>query len=196
MPVYTKDYAEWVHYWLYRERVGELEFIDRFAQKTGGPVLELASGAARVTKELARRGHTVVGLEMSVAMLDKAREVLGKMPEKVRSRVHLVRGDMTKFSFARPFPLIVIPFYSFWHNLDETGADACVRCITANLMPGGTFLVEGEQAPEKQSIGAEHRAAFWRTVAPKYGFSFRYEEYRAESTVSQSEDSFLVGQLL
>ncbi|HXV26462.1 MAG TPA: class I SAM-dependent methyltransferase [Candidatus Paceibacterota bacterium] len=198
MPVYDKERAEALNYWLRTERPGELEFIDRYARFYGGPVLELASGAARVTKELARRGHTVVGLELSDAMLSKAREVVSKLQSAVRSRIRLVKGDMRTFAFARPFPLICIPFYSFWYNLDEIGADACVRSMTENLLPGGVFLVEGERGPgERDGTAAcirdrEHHA-FWTSASERYGFRFRYETYNVDTGPGNGYGRFLVG---
>ncbi len=186
MGPYTLERAERNRYWLDRDRPGELEFIDSYANKTGGPILELASGAARVTKELARRGHTVYGVEMSRPMLDKAREVVGKMDQAIRDRIRLVQGDMTRFAFGRKFPLIVIPFYSFWHNFNEAGAQLCIQCMVSHLAPGGLFLVEGE----RRDRGFNE---FWRSAGERFRFRFRYEQYAMENDVYEGPGSFLVG---
>ena len=192
MPVYTKEHAEAVRYYLEHERLGELEFIDGYARKTGGPVLELASGAARVSSQLARRGHVVYGVEMSRPMLDKAREVLGDEAPEVRGRVHLVQGDMTRFAFGRQFPLIIIPFNSFWYNLYENRAQECVRCIVSHLAPGGFFLVEGEGKGDYFAFHSE-TAVFWGPIAKRLGFRYRFERYRQEHFYKNPSHSFLVG---
>lgn len=190
MPVYTWEYAQAVGFWLTRNRPGEVDFIDGYAKRLGGPILELTSGAARVTRELARRGHIVYGVEMSRPMLAKAQEVVARLPGDVRGRIRLVQGDMRNFAFLRTFPLICIPFYSFWHNLsEEEEAEACVRCMLEHLAPGGCFLVEGERDDEKYL--ATH--GFWQQTAQRLGFRYRSEPYRQLPTDERTYSSFLVG---
>lgn len=52
----------------YADIEDDLEMYLGFAERTGGPILELGAGTARVAVALAEAGHTVVGLEPSAAM--------------------------------------------------------------------------------------------------------------------------------
>ena len=57
---------------------GEADLVDELLRRTGGArVLDAGCGTGRVAIELARRGHSVVGIDADAGMLDAAR---GKDP--------------------------------------------------------------------------------------------------------------------
>jgi ubiquinone/menaquinone biosynthesis C-methylase UbiE len=62
---------------------GEIEFYQELAtesESNGGAVLELACGTGRVAIRLAQGGARVVGIDLSAAMLDLAREKSNGIP--------------------------------------------------------------------------------------------------------------------
>jgi SAM-dependent methyltransferase len=188
MPVYDEVLTRHDNGHLDRERSGELEYIRGHARVLGGPILELACGAARVTRMLARDGFEVYGLDASVPMLALGRETTRNMDQRVRGRMHFVRADMRQFAFSRRFPLIVLPFHSFWFNLDEAGGERCLACILAVLQPNGRFLID---------VFDDH-LDFWRAMATKLGFRFRFEDYFIEHEpdgTPYAEGQMLVGWL-
>lgn len=154
-------------------RDGEFVFWIEQARKSKGPVLDLASGAARVSMVLAKAGVKVVGLEASWFMLDIAKKAIASMPVEQQSNILLVQGDMFNFHFARLFPLIIVPFYSFWISCmeyrKESGgssydcAEQCLKCILSNLVAGGSFIIDRAWAEEK---------IWWIGIAAKLGFGF------------------------
>ena len=85
-------------------RAGPCEaFYRDLARQTGGPILELACGTGRLTIPPARDGHEVVGLDLSLAMLNAAKAKAAKV------KISFVQGDMRNFDLQRRFPLIVPP---------------------------------------------------------------------------------------
>ena len=56
-------------------------------------VLDVGGGAGHQSFPLASAGYDVTVLDPSPAMLDKARQRLGRLPDEVRRRVRLVRAD-------------------------------------------------------------------------------------------------------
>ena len=58
-------------------------------------VLDIGCGQGTQVLVLARRGHSVTGLDTSEQLLDDFRAALAAEPENVRERVRLVRGDAT-----------------------------------------------------------------------------------------------------
>jgi S-adenosylmethionine-dependent methyltransferase len=61
-------------------------------------VLDIGCGQGTQALSLARRGHSVTGLDSSEQLLDDFRGVLAAEPEDVRGRVQLVQGDATALS--------------------------------------------------------------------------------------------------
>ncbi|HWC75748.1 MAG TPA: methyltransferase domain-containing protein, partial [Gemmatimonadales bacterium] len=81
------------------------------AWTAGERILDLACGPGRHAAELERLGGRVVGLDLSRAMLRRARE---------RSRAAFVRGDMRALPFrSGSFALAVNLFTSFGYFLSD-----------------------------------------------------------------------------
>jgi SAM-dependent methyltransferase len=83
----------------------DLPFWLNWAQRRGGPILELGCGTGRVLLPLAAAGHVVIGLEKDADMLDFLRQ---RVPGALRGRVALLRGDFRSLCLANRFPLIVL----------------------------------------------------------------------------------------
>src|SRR5262252_4166914 len=98
----------------YRARQ-DIDFFVEAARKSGGPVLEVASGTGRVLIPTARAGIDIVGLDMSWGMLEICRKRLREESEAVRSRVRLLESDMRNFDAGQKFKLATVPFRPFQH---------------------------------------------------------------------------------
>jgi SAM-dependent methyltransferase len=107
-------------------------------------VLELGSGTGRLTLPLARAGHTVIGLDLSPAMLARARAKLAAELDEVRRRVTLLEGDVRDAGFAPPSvpDLVIAPFRVLQHFPsieDQLRAFALARRV---VRPGGRFVLD------------------------------------------------------
>lgn len=109
-------------------------------------VLELGCGTGRILLPLARRGHTVTGLEQSDTMLTRCRAKLAAEPPAVRSRVALFQGDVRDFTVAPPsaggFALVIAPFRVFQHLTSTADQLACLGAIRRHLAPGGRLVFD------------------------------------------------------
>ena len=56
---------------------GDLDLYLALAGRTGGPILELATGTGRLAVPLAAHGHLVTGVDIDPAMLARARARVG-----------------------------------------------------------------------------------------------------------------------
>ncbi len=108
---------------------------------SGGPVLELACGGGTLLDPIARAGFTVTGLDLSEAMLDRARQRLDPLPREVSTRVSLVRADMADFHVCGTFRTILLADNSFRELPTREGLRACLRCVRGHLDLGGLFLL-------------------------------------------------------
>ena len=119
-----------------------VEEADRLGD--GSVVLELGSGTGRLTLPLARAGHPVIGLDLSPAMLARARAKLGAEPEDVRRRVTLIEADVRSAEFTPPATpdLVIAPFRVLQHLTsieDQLRLFALARRV---VRPGGRFVLD------------------------------------------------------
>ena len=88
----------------------DLPFWRNLASHAGGRVLELGCGTGRLTLPLGRAGVSVVGIDRSARMLERARKRVTR--GRLQSLVHLIRGDIRALPFRKraPFALVMAPY--------------------------------------------------------------------------------------
>jgi SAM-dependent methyltransferase len=124
----------------YEDFTEDLEMYLGFAERTGGPILEIGSGTGRVALALAEEGHTVVGLELSEAMRTVAQRKADRA--QLTDRVEFSAGDMRRFKIDRHFGLIIAPLNTFLHNLTLDDQLATLACCKKHLRPGGLLVLD------------------------------------------------------
>ena len=121
---------------------GDIQFYCDCARRFGGDVLELGVGTARVAWLWPRRGYNVTGLDLSPAMLERARQKANGAPSSVAERLTFVQGDMSAFDLGRTFPLILVPFRAFQHLLEPAAQRRALSCMHRHLAPGGHLVID------------------------------------------------------
>ncbi|HET7038846.1 MAG TPA: methyltransferase domain-containing protein [Gemmatimonadales bacterium] len=140
--------TEWFEQWFgeeylrfYRHRddtdaEAVVALLDRTVPLAGHRVLDLACGPGRHAARLVDRGARVVGLDLSLPLLSRARSRLG-------GAAALVRGDMRYLPFApATFDLIVNLFTSFGYFADDAQHVAVLREARTALAAGGRFVLD------------------------------------------------------
>jgi ubiquinone/menaquinone biosynthesis C-methylase UbiE len=136
------DYAAYYD-WENAQTVGrrDIPFWQRMASGAKGPVLELGCGTGRVALPLARKGATIVGIDRSESMLDRARTRVRRA--RLRQRVQLVRGDIRHLPFPdRSFPLVIAPYGILQSLLVERDLARTLEAVSRVLKRHGTFGLE------------------------------------------------------
>lgn len=108
--------------------------VERAAPPSGGRVLDVACGAGRHARAFRQRGFATMGLDLSRALLARARLVAG---------VPLVRGDMRALPI-RPasIDLTVNLFTSFGYFEDDADHERALHEMVATVKPGGWFVLD------------------------------------------------------
>lgn len=103
----------------------------------GGPVLELGVGTGRLAVPIAELGIEVVGVDASVAMLDRlAQKATG-------ASVEGVLGDMVDPPVGdRRFAVVLVAYNTLFNLVDPADQQRCLRNAARCLLPGGSVVVE------------------------------------------------------
>jgi SAM-dependent methyltransferase len=154
----------------YERRVREdLPYYLHCVREGGGPVLELGAGTGRVSAYLARAGFDVVGVDLSAAMLARARERRARMGA-IGSRLRFVQGDMSRLTVRGRFGTVLVPFRSFNHLYTVERQLAALRGIRQRLAPGGIAVIDlwNPDLPDLRDTAGRIRLSYERKD-PKTG---------------------------
>ena len=129
--------------WENAQTVGrrDIAFWKRMASAARGPVLELGCGTGRVALPVARDGATVVGIDRSQPMLDRARKRVRRAG--LQDQVQLIRGDIRHLPFPdKSFPLVMAPYGILQSLLVERDLTKTLAAVSRVLTKKGTFGLE------------------------------------------------------
>lgn len=142
--------------------------VERVAPLDGRAVLDLACGPGRHAAQLQARGARVVGLDLSLPLLVRARRRTG-------NAVAIVRADMRRLPF-RPesFDVIVNLFTSFGYFADDEQHQIALADAAALLRRGGTFVldffndtaVRRHLVPREEYVVGSQRVVVERHITP------------------------------
>ena len=111
-------------------------FYAALARETGGPALEIACGAGRVSIPIARLGFAVTGLDIVPGMVELARAKAAGLPAR------WVVGDGRAFDLGERFRLIFLTGNAFQLFLTNADQAALLERARAHLHDEGLFAFE------------------------------------------------------
>jgi SAM-dependent methyltransferase len=130
------------------EDPGDADLYRALAQRTGGPIIELAAGTGRIAIPLAAEGHRVVGVDLDPAMLARARRHADAAIARgdlgsTASPIELVEGDLVDVALdgAGAFRLAILGLGSIL-LLARDRQRAAIGRMAELLAPGGLAVVE------------------------------------------------------
>jgi SAM-dependent methyltransferase len=136
--------------------------IQGFAARCGSPILELACGTGRVLLPLAQEGHRVTGVDVSPAMLERARQKV--TAQGLDERVTLVEQDMRHLDLDECYHLAFIVANSFLHMLTVEDQLSVLSGVRRHLQPGGLFLVDVFNPDLSRLLDAEGRVTLEKVM--------------------------------
>jgi SAM-dependent methyltransferase len=169
-------YKQWFdsnyYHTLYQNRDEQeaADFIDRLLQYLDpadhSTMIDVGCGAGRHSRRLAKAGHDVIGIDLSLQSIRKAREFEQPL-------LRFFQHDMRKsFGHAR-FDYVFNLFTSFGYFKDQDEHDLVIGNHAEALKPGGLFVMDYLNAPyaaahlipieRKEIDGVEFDIERWQT---------------------------------
>lgn len=148
---------------------GEADFVELFGGRT---VFDAGCGTGRVAIELAARGFDVVGVDLDVDMVDRAR---AKAPH-----LQWLCADLARVDLATTFDVVVMAGnvllfarpqdrHSIVSNLARHVADGGVLIAGFSLESGGYTLDEYDRSCEAAGLSLSERWSTWERTPFAHG---------------------------
>jgi len=136
--LFNDDYLRTMEKLTDKQVAREAVFIEEsLGIERGGAVLDLGCGTGRQAIELARRGYEVVGFDLSLPMLTRAREEA----QSRSAKLEFVQGDMREMTYEEQFDGVYCWNTAFGYFEEEKNAYVVDRVRHA-LKSGGLFLLD------------------------------------------------------
>jgi SAM-dependent methyltransferase len=114
----------------------DIPFFLEECRASKGPVVELMSGAGRVSVPLLEAGISLTCVDSSGPMLAILRQ---KLSERSLSAT-VIEGDVRSLSLPSSFDLAILPFHAFGELVTEDDRQMALASTFRCLSPGGRFI--------------------------------------------------------
>ena len=136
---------------------GETKYLKRLALGQGGAILDVCCGTGIVTVPLAETGLKTVGIDITEAMLERAREK-GKDLDNLSFRLE----NALEFDLEQRFDLAIMTGNAFQGFLSDEEVRSLLSNIHAHLSPGG-LLVFDTRLPGGYDLSLDDDFQLWST---------------------------------
>jgi len=121
-------------------------------------VLDLGCGTGAHAVRLSQRGYEVAGVDVSPAMLDRAREKAEAATYPAKSAAPTFRlGDIRSLDLGRTFDAVVMMFAVLGYQLTNEDVLATLGCARRHLGSGGVLVFDVWYGPAVARIGPTQR---------------------------------------
>lgn len=118
----------------------DLPFYRQIVEMHGTEVLELGCGTGRVALDLADAGASVTGVDISVAMLERART----RAAEAGVAVEWIEGDLLSLDLGHRFDAVLMPLGTIQHLTSAAQIATALARAAAHLDENGAVVVDVE----------------------------------------------------
>jgi SAM-dependent methyltransferase len=146
MSVFS-DYAAYYDE-LYTDKnyIAEVSYIEGLirdhAQSSPVSILDLGSGTGRHAIELASRGNSIHGVDLSPGMVAIAEARKSSLPEHLRRNVGFSAGDVRSIRLGAQFDVVLALFHVASYQTSNDDVRAFLETARLHLRPGGVLIFD------------------------------------------------------
>ena len=142
-------FREYARYYdlLYRDKdyAAEARFVcDLLRQHAPGThlILDLGCGTGAHAALVAAQGYFVHGIDISPAMLERARQRYAELPFEQASKLLFSLGDIRTIRLNSEFDAVISLFHAVNYQTTNEDLQATLATVRAHLKPGGVFIFD------------------------------------------------------
>jgi ubiquinone/menaquinone biosynthesis C-methylase UbiE len=136
----------------------DVKFLEKWASKTEGLIIDLACGTGRATIPLANKGYTMIGVDLHKGMLNEAK----KKTSNLDLQIDWIEQDCSKLDLNVKSNLIYSVGNSFQHFLTNEDQDGLLMSVNRHLEIGGIFIF-GTRFPSADELLQPSTEEYWKT---------------------------------
>lgn len=136
----------------------DIPFLLKWADKTEGPIVDLACGTGRATIPLAEAGFEMIGVDINGNMLAEAKR---KAAER-SIPIHWEEQDCSDIHLQIKSRFIYTVGNSFQHFLTNEDQDMLLKSVCKHLKSGGIFIF-GTRFPSPGELLQPNTEEYWRS---------------------------------
>jgi SAM-dependent methyltransferase len=130
----------------------DYSFIEQWAEKLGGPLLDLACGTGRMAFHMALRGYQVTGVDIVPEMIAHARHKTALRDVSVE----WVVADARDFHLQKQFPCVFMLMNAFQFLLTREDHERMLACVREHMQPDGYFIFETRNPSPRNLFEVRH----------------------------------------
>ncbi|WP_449537653.1 class I SAM-dependent methyltransferase [Ferdinandcohnia sp. Marseille-Q9671] len=142
----------------------DVVFLEKWASKVTGPIIDLACGTGRATIPLAEAGHNLIGVDIHSGMLSQAK----RKTENTNLQIKWIEQDCTDLQLGVKSPLIYIVGNSIQHFLTNDAQDQLLSSVHSHLETGGIFIF-GTRFPSADELLQPSTEEYWKSYTDEIG---------------------------
>jgi len=160
MNVFNSSYAQqYDHFYEGKDYQGECDLVEEAFRRFGATprtLLDVGCGTGKHLIELARRGYSTSGVDLSASMLDQARlSAAAELPEG--RQPELLCGDARDFDYQRKFDVAIMMFAVIGYLTRNNDVLAGLRNIRRHLEQDALFICDFWYGPSVLSVQPSDR---------------------------------------
>jgi ubiquinone/menaquinone biosynthesis C-methylase UbiE len=136
----------------------DIIFLEKWASRTEGLIIDLACGTGRATIPLARKGYKLIGVDLHKGMLNEAR----KKTSNLNLQIDWITQDCSKLDLNVKSKLIYSVGNSFQHFLTNDAQDGLLMSVNRHLETKGIFIF-GTRFPSAEELFQPSKEEYWKT---------------------------------